>query len=352
MTGDQHLIARGSTVKFGLDPRQIAGEALDTFNSQVTCRFQRIRRQGGKSDRRESYKTLEGRLHRVKPAHVIESGQVVPALLAQVCRLNKHDPGSARKVFGSRSETGLVLVVEAGRDGQRDVVPPVKGALRFDIEGADGFDLVAEELNPHGIGGVGREDVENPAAQTEFAGYLDHFGAHHALFQQPARYILDGDLIADADPPRHPDKHLAPGHGLKQGLNRSNHQPWRLRARQATHDAEPLARDLVGRVLLAGQLLPRGKNLGCDAGKDSDVITKVIDVSNMSQHDHERGGRMQPERRGDQARRRAPGAVDGCGTPVLESRQCFGKPRRSLDLAGQILELGARGNGGRGGRFE
>ena len=122
-----------------------------------------------------------------------------------------------------------------------------------------------------------------------------------------------------------------------------------MRARQAADDAEPLAKDLVGRVLLAGQLLPGGKDLGRDAGEDSDVVAKVVDVADMSQYDHERGGRVQPERRGDQARRRAPGAVDRRGAPVLESRERFGEPGRSLDLAGQILELGSRGNGGRGG---
>ena len=55
-------------------------------------------------------------------------------------------------------------------------------ALRFGIELADGFDLVAEELDAHGAVGFGRVDIEDAAAAGELARHLDqvHLGVADA----------------------------------------------------------------------------------------------------------------------------------------------------------------------------
>ena len=87
------------------------------------------------------------------------------------------------------------------------------------VERADRLDLVAEELDPDRLGGVGREDVEDAAAEAELAGDLDDLGPRHPPLQQPGRQLLDGQGVAHTDPPRHPHQDLAPRHGLQQRLD-------------------------------------------------------------------------------------------------------------------------------------
>ena len=67
------------------------------------------------------------------------------------------------------------------------------------VERADRLDLVAEELDADRVGGVGREDVEDAAAEAELAGDLDDLGPRHAALEQPGGQLLDGHDVADAD---------------------------------------------------------------------------------------------------------------------------------------------------------
>ena len=64
-----------------------------------------------------------------------------------------------------------------GRFGEREqegVVEREAAALGFGVELADGFDLVAEEVDADGAVHLGRVDVEDAAAEGDLAGHLDH----------------------------------------------------------------------------------------------------------------------------------------------------------------------------------
>ena len=61
------------------------------------------------------------------------------------------------------------------------------GALRVRVEAADGFDLVAEEVDADGTLHLGRVDVEDAAAQGDLAGHFDHVDAG----------VADGEEVLD-----------------------------------------------------------------------------------------------------------------------------------------------------------
>ena len=86
-----------------------------------------------------------------------------------------------------RAEMGDVALAEAfyGFGGDRRLVHGHEieraqlrgGALRFGIEGADGFEHVAEKIEPHRAGQAGRIEIDNAAAQRVFAGVAHGGGA-------------------------------------------------------------------------------------------------------------------------------------------------------------------------------
>ena len=61
------------------------------------------------------------------------------------------------------------------------------GALRLGIEAADGFDLVAEEVDADGAVHLRRVDVEDAAAKRDLAGHLDDVDAG----------VADGEQMLD-----------------------------------------------------------------------------------------------------------------------------------------------------------
>ena len=73
---------------------------------------------------------------------------------------------------------------------------PALGALCFRVELADGFDLVAEELDAHGAVGFGRVDVKDAAAAGELAGHFDEVHLRVADAGEMAGKDFDVDLFA------------------------------------------------------------------------------------------------------------------------------------------------------------
>src|SRR6516225_7974865 len=104
----------------------------------------------------------------------------MPPLLAEIRRLDERHPGSTWKEVGGRTETCPVLFLIERRNTESDVLPFLQRTLRFDVEGANRLDLVAEELDTQRVGGVGREEVEDAAAKAEFARDLDDLRPHQA----------------------------------------------------------------------------------------------------------------------------------------------------------------------------
>ena len=55
------------------------------------------------------------------------------------------------------------------------------GALAGGVEGAQGFQFVTEEIEPQGLGGAGRKDIDDAAARRVFAGLHHRVGAEIAV---------------------------------------------------------------------------------------------------------------------------------------------------------------------------
>ena len=342
VAGDQDAVAGGGAVELGLDLGQVAGESLDALDPQVAGRLERVGGQGRDGDRRKADQPLEARLDAEEPARIVEPAEVVPALVAQVVRLEQGDPGPFGEEFGRVAEAGRVGFLEPERGGQGDRVPAIERALGFDVERPDRLDLVAEELDADRVGRVGREDVEDAAADAELAGDLDDLGPRHAALEQPAGQFLDGHRVADGHDPRHPRQGIGLRHRLEHRLERRDDQAGRVRTRELLQDAQPAAEDLVGGVQLARAASPR-------RGRP-----------------RERSRRTSPRRRGSRRRRRrgpsgspgssvhaAPGPRTSGPTPSPRRRRpsrcgrssAPPRPRetpRALDQPRQVLEAADR----------
>ena len=338
MTGDQDAVAGRRAVQLGLHLRQVAGEPLDALDPQVAGRFQGIRGERGEGDGGEADQSLEAGLDAEEPARILDPAEIVASFLAQVVRFQQGDPGSGREEIGRMAEMGRIGVLEPERGGEGHGVPSIERALGFGVERPDRFDLVAEELDPDGVGGIVGEDVEDAAADAELAGDLDDLGAGHPAIEQPAGQVLHWHRVADGHHPRHPGHGLRLRHGLEHRLERSDHQPGRLGTSQVPEHPQSAAEDLVGGIELARQLLPGGKDFRRDPGKGRHVVPEIVHIADMRQEDHQGRGGMQAQSGRGERRRRAPGTVNGRAAAVLERGQDFREPRRALDQPRQVLE--------------
>ena len=156
--------------------------------------------------------------------------------------------------------------------------------------------------------------------------------------------------IADADPPRHPEQHLAPGHRLKQGLDRRDDQARR-------HASRPGGRRRGAACQRPRRSRPARGAASPRPGKTSGVIPEKTATSSRKSSTSPMWARTMTSVVGacnpsaavtrPAAEPQAPSIV--AARPFLRAASASGKPARALDLPGQVLELGSRGNGGRGG---
>ncbi len=70
-------------------------------------------------------------------------------------------------------------------------------ALRLHVEAADGFDQIAEQLDADGLGGFGRENVQDAAAQRVFADHLHRLALFVADAFQVRQQVFQRNLFAD-----------------------------------------------------------------------------------------------------------------------------------------------------------
>ena len=259
VAGDQHAVAGRGAVELGLDLGQVAGEPLDALDPQVAGRLERVGGERRDGDRREAGSAARSSLRRVKRPR---GSSTRPRYWRPSSRRSLGSSRATQVPSGKKSaamaEAGGVGVVEPERGGERDRVPPVERALGFGVERADRLDLVAEELDPDRVGGVGGEHVEDAAADAELAGDLDDLGPRHAAVDEPGGQFLDRRPCR-----RRPTtaRHRASASGLGTGwsiawkgatINRGGSGP-----PQALEDAQPLAEDLVGRRSARAAASPR-----------------------------------------------------------------------------------------------
>ena len=111
-----------------------------------------------------------------------ERGEAVEALAGEGAegrfeegRLDENEVGVGREVVGEAGLGGVEF--DTGRGGEGDLRNGFAGALGDGIEGADFFELVAEEIEAIGLGRGHGVDVDDAAADRVVAGgFADGFG--------------------------------------------------------------------------------------------------------------------------------------------------------------------------------
>jgi len=170
MTGDEDAVAGRRRVQLVAYPADVAAEALDRLDAQVTGRLDRRPRQRRQRDAREAQHLLEDALHRKQTNGIGDALQVVLARLVEVVRLGQDNPASGGEVVGQ--------VAALGRRGMRSMpyrahqlrgISIAEAALGLRRELTDRLDFVAEELQAVGGFGVGRVHVKDATAPAEFA---------------------------------------------------------------------------------------------------------------------------------------------------------------------------------------
>ena len=172
LAGDPDAILRRNSVEFLPHPQHVAAESLDALDAQVRGRFHARSRHRRDRHRRQLHQLLE-RARGSEQSHRVRNAleEVLP-LLAEIAVLEQRDHRSRREVIEQEPEpTAAGVRVERAEDQQ--FADFVEAALRLCGEVADRFQIVAEEFEPDGIGGVGWEQVEDAAALAEFAGEFD-----------------------------------------------------------------------------------------------------------------------------------------------------------------------------------
>jgi hypothetical protein len=264
------------------------------------------------------------------------------------------------------SHAGQLLGAGAGAlahgGGQEDLaagrgVEPVRhrleGALVGDGEPAHVVDLVAEEVDAHGVRLGGREDVEDPAAHRELAALLDHVHAHVGGVDELALEVLEGVLLP------HPGADRAQisqsrGDGLQEGAHGHEqhvHRVLRLRMGDAAQGLQAL-RDGVGArgEPLMGQGLPGGQ-LGevrrADEGRERRA--QVLGGAGGRGDHHQRllGARATGEVRDGEGEQRG-GRDDVAALPALAALADELADRGEVGAGGELLEQRRQRRGGPG----
>ena len=98
-------------------------------------------------------------------------------------------------------------------------------ALRFDVKQPDGFDFVSEELDPNGLGRIGRKNIDNPPVDAEFPGKFDRGDAFKSMFDQPAGQVLQIQIMTGTNRSRDNGSRLTAENGLEKCVNCRDNDP-------------------------------------------------------------------------------------------------------------------------------
>ena len=110
--------------------------------------------------------------------------------------------------------------LELGDRHQIECAQLVGRALRLRIEGADRFQRVAEEIEPHRLIHPGRKEIENAAAHRVLAGLAHRRGAHETVELEPAHDVVHAQDVARTGRQRLRRKQLLGRHALQHCVDR------------------------------------------------------------------------------------------------------------------------------------
>ena len=181
------------------------------------------------------------------------------------------DRGIERVVARGRAESLQIVAAETAdalfrqrylaHAFERDAVALAGGALRGDIEGADGFQRVAEEIEPQRLSASRREEIEDAAAHCVFADLAHRCDALEAVALQPPDQRVHVDPVAGAGGETLRRDRFHRRHALQERVGGGQDQA-AMRAgperRHGAHRLQPLRGNTgAGRNAVVRQAVPR-----------------------------------------------------------------------------------------------
>ncbi len=142
---------------------------------------------------------------------------------------------------------------------QADRLDLVDGALGLRVEGAQGLDLVVEQVDTEGQLAAHREQVDQRAADGELAVLVDRVDAAVAGAFQAQAHPLDVEFLADVEDQAAAEQEAGRRQAVQGGGDR-HHQHAVLELRQLVEGGDALGNDvLVRRKDVVGQGFPIGE---------------------------------------------------------------------------------------------
>jgi hypothetical protein len=231
----------------------------------------------------------------------------------------------------ARAEGGACLVVhrEFARRQQADFLGREYGALGVDVEGADAFDLVVEQVDAKGQGGAHRIQVDQTAAHAVLA--RRHNLGHRAVagHRELQAQAFDVELFALLDEECMGGEVFARRQPVQRGRSRHD-QNIQLAAHQRVQRLQPLRHQIVvRRELVVGQGFPvrqlEGAQRRCEPAQ---LVEQALCVHRPGRDDHQRHTGI-----AGQAGERKRLCAAGQGRPVDAARRA---------RAGKMVQQGRR----------
>ena len=204
------------------------------------------------------------------------------------------------------------------QDRDRRLIQIAHLPLRLGVEQADRLDLIAEQFDPNRIGRVRREDIDDAAVNGELARQFDRGDTLEPARGQPAREVIQINLITHLERPRRHGPLGFGRHRLNERRDRRHHDARRSLRLERPHGSQTAPEDRVGDTQFTRQRRPRGQHerLGNSApfietnAKRGDVGDDFIQLALARQHDQHTARARLSQRGNHQRRRRTPRPID------------------------------------------
>ena len=222
----------------------IIGDLLEAFARGVLAlRLDRDRR---------AVEIVEQRIHplleqRQPMLHAGMAAAFADRFIQQIVALRRAE---GRDIAHAEAADGLGDELEFRDRHQVERAHVEQRALGFGVEGADRFQAVAEEVEPHGLVEPGRKQIEDAAAHGVFAGLAHRRGTVVAVVLQPGDDGVHRHDMAGRDRQRLRGDDFARRHALHDGVDRGQHDQRlvaALQTRQPRQRGQPLRQDAAMR---------------------------------------------------------------------------------------------------------
>jgi len=204
---------------------------------------------------------FQGRMEQRQP--VFHAGMPAAGADRLVKRILVGDGPEQLAVAGAKAGDGRLVEEQLGHGLQPHPVALFRGALGQRIEGADAFQVVAEQVEPERLLGAGREQVDDAAAHGVLAGFTHRLGPTVAVMGQVTLELFQVQALADSRLEAGLAERAARRQLLDHAVDGGQNQPAPSRRHRFQDPGQgvdaPADDGRIGRQPVIGQAVPGGK---------------------------------------------------------------------------------------------